>query len=130
MSETAGAAPVMSSPRIVEECVVFAQRNGQSAVQIDQMDRRATPRILFTHPIRYSPHLVLSEDHTKTARMLDVSLGGMGLLCCETIAEGTVFHAGLPVLDGKTAWVRGAVVYCRPDAEYYRVGIAFIPDRN
>ena len=90
------------------------------------MERRATPRILFTHPIRYSSDSVLSEDHTRPARMLDISLGGIGFWCRETLAEDTVIHICLPLLGGKTAWVKGTVIYCRPNVEHYRAGIAFI----
>ena len=130
MTETGKTAPAISSRRIVEECVEFVRHNGQGAVQFDQMDRRATPRLFFTHPIRYSPDSVLSEDRTKPAHMLDVSLDGIGIWCCETLMDDTLIHVRLPLLDGKTAWVKGRVVYCRPDAERYRAGIAFVLDQD
>ena len=131
MSETAETPPVMSSLRIVEECVEFARQSGLFASQREQTppeDRRTTPRMLLAHHLVYSAHSTLSEDSTKAAHMLDVSLGGAGLLCRETLADGMELHVRLPLLDGSTGWVKGGVVYCRPDAEHYRVGIAFILD--
>ncbi len=133
MAETAESRPVMSSRRIVQECVEFARQNGANASQGDQaalVARRATPRKVFTHHLVYSPHPELSEDCTKPARMLDVSLGGIGLLCCETLAERMEIHIRLPLLDGKNAWVKGKVVYCCPGEEHYLVGVAFILDQD
>jgi len=123
-----------NSRRIVEECVEFARRNGGRACQVDRLDRldrRASPRMLFAHHLCYCPNSTLSEDHTKPARMLDISLGGIGLWCREVLTEGMVIHVRLPVLYGKTAWVRGRVIHCSPDdAQHYRVGIAFILDQD
>jgi hypothetical protein len=62
--------------------------------------------------------------------MLDVSLGGIGLLCREGLAEGMQINIRLPQLDGKAAWMKGKVAYSRPEAEHYRVGIAFILDQD
>ena len=130
MPETTESTPVINSRRIVEECVEFARRNGAGTPEIDQFDQRAWPRMLFTHQLRYCPSSKLSEDHTKPAKMLDISLGGMGLWCCEALAEGTVIHVRLPLLDGKIAWVRGRVMYCQPEVEHYQAGLAFILDQD
>ena len=130
MAEPTETTPMIDARKIVEECVEFVRRSGQNIIHTEQMEKRAAPRILFTHPIRYSPDSVLSEDRTKPAHMLDVSLGGIGLWCCETLMDDTLVHVRLPLLDGKTAWVKGRVVYCHPDAERYRAGIAFILDED
>ncbi|MCK4850316.1 MAG: PilZ domain-containing protein [Phycisphaerae bacterium] len=126
--------PKTNSRRIVEECVEFARRNGGRACQVgrlDRPDRRASLRMGFAHYVCYCPNSTLSEDHTKPARMLDISLGGIVLWCCEAVTEGIVIHVRLPLLDGKTAWVRGRVVRSSPDdVEHYWVGIAFILDRD
>ena len=126
MAETTEATSAIDSRRIVEECVELGRRNGAEIIQIDRMDRRVTPRMLFSHQLRYCPSSPLSEDDTKPAFMLDISLGGIGLLCCEALPAGTEVHVRLPLLDGKTAWVKGRVVYCHPDVEDYKAGIAFI----
>ena len=133
MSETAGTTPVMSSRRIAEECVEFARQNGACPSQEDPtvlVNRRATLRIAFAHHLVYSPHSTLSEDCIKPARMVDVSLEGIGLLCCEGLTEGKQIHVRLPQLAGKTAWVKGRVAHSRPEDEHYRVGIAFILDQD
>ena len=70
--------------------------------------------MLFIHPLRYCTNSILSEDQTKPAQMLDVSL------------EGMVVHVCLPLLDGSSVWVKGKVIYCHPEVEHYRAGIAFI----
>ncbi len=120
------------SRRIVEECVEFARRNGGRACQVDRLDRadrRASLRMFSAHHAWYCPNSTLSEDHTKLARMLDISLGGILLWCREALTEGTVIHVCLPLLYGQTAWVRGRTIYCNPDdAQHYRIGIVFILD--
>ena len=133
MAETSSATPVISSRRAVEECVELARSNrGQSfqADHIDPTDLRTTPRVPFTHHIHYCPCSTLSEDRTRPAQALDISLSGIGLWCSRPLAEGFVVHVRLPLLDGKAAWVRGRVVYCRPGVELYRVGIAFLLDEE
>ena len=130
MAETTETTPVVDTRKIVEECVEFVRRSGQNIIHTEQMEKRAAPRILFTHPIRYSPDSVLSEDRTKPAHMLDVSLGGIRIYCRETLMEDTLIHVCLPLQDGKTAWVKGTVIYCRPDVEHYRAGIAFILEQD
>ena len=122
--------PAISSRRIVEECVALARHTGASTSDIKQFDQRAWPRVLFSHQLRYCSNSTLSEEHSRPARLLDVSPGGIGLWCCEAFTEGTVIHVRLPLLDGKTAWVKGRVVHCQPDAEDYRVGVAFIFDQE
>ncbi len=123
-----------NSRRIVEECVDCARRNGGRACQVDRLDRadqRASLRMFSAHHVSYCPNSTLSEDHTKTARMLDISLGGIALWCCEVLTEGMVIHVRLPLLHGKTAWVRERVIRCSPDdAQHYWVGIAFILDQD
>ncbi len=130
MTETSQVVVARSSREIVEECVELARCKCHNAVQVDQLERRATPRMLFTPPLRYCTHFVLSKEHSKPARMLDVSLGGVGLWCREALTEKMEIYVRLPLLDGKTAWVRGRVAYCRPDAEHYRAGIAFVLDEH
>lgn len=130
MPETTETTPAINSRRIVEECIEFARHNGVSTPEIDQIDRRTWPRMLFIHQLRYCPKSTLSEDHTEPAKMLDISLGGIGLWCHEALTDDTLIHVRLPLLDGKTAWVKGRVVHCRPDAEDYRVGVAFILDQD
>ena len=130
MPETTETTPAINSRRIVEECVEFARRNGAITPEIDQIDRRTWPRMLFMHQLRYCPNSTLSEDHAKPAKMLDISLGGVGLWCREALTEGTVIHVRLPLLDRKTAWVRGRVIYCHPEVQDYLAGIAFILDQD
>ena len=129
MAETTKITPVVDSRRIVEEFVEFAKRNGARTYQVErtnQNDRWATVRMLFIHPLRYCTNSILSEDQTKPAQMLDVSLEGMGFWCCEALTKGAVVHVRLPLLDGNGAWVKGTVVYCRPEKGHYRVGVNFI----
>ncbi len=129
MTETTETTSVTDSRRIVEQCVKLARRAGADAVQIDRMDRR-TPRILFSQQLRYCANSLLSVDNSKPAYLLDVSLGGIGIWCSETLAQGTVVHVRLPLLDGTTAWVKGRVMYCNPDDELYQAGITFIFDQD
>ena len=131
MPETTKAPSVVSSREIVEQCLQFVQRNGGRPCQVyqtPQTDRRAAPRMFFTHQLRYSTDSTLPGGHTKPAQVLDISLGGVGLWCFEPLGDGAVIHICLPVLDGKNAWVKGKVVYCRPEGEHFRTGIAFILD--
>ncbi len=133
MSEIAGTTAVISSRKIAEECVEFVQQNGACPSQGDPkvlMDRRVAPRMVFRHHLVYSLQSTLSDDCTKPAHMLDVSLSGIGLLCCEGLAAGMQVNVRLPQLDGKTAWIKGKVAYSRPEAEHYRIGIAFILDQD
>ena len=131
MPETTKAVSVVSSREIVEQCLDFVRRSGGrpcQAYQTAQEERRAASRMFFTHQLRCSTDSTLSEEHTKPAQVLDISLGGMGLWCFEQLEEGTLIHICLPVLDGQGAWVKGKVVYCRPQGEHFRAGIAFILD--
>ena len=133
MAEATKITPVVDSRRIVEEFVEFAERNGARAYQVDRKDRTdraATVRMLFIHPLRYCTNSILSEDQNKPAQMLDVSPEGVGFWCCETLTEGMVIHVCLPLLDGSSAWVKGKVIYCHPEVEHYRAGIAFIFDQK
>ena len=130
MAETTENTSVTDSHRIVEECLEFARLSGANVVQIDRMERRVTPRMFFRHQLRYCARAMFSEDDTKPAHLLDISLGGIGLRCSEALTQGTVIHVRLPLLDGTTAWVKGRVMYCNPDEEVYRVGIAFIFDQD
>jgi len=129
MAETTDILSVCEAHRIVEECVDFARGNVVGRLlmsQVERMDSRARLRLLFTYQLRYCTSSILSEDHSEPARMLDISLHGMALWCCEGLTPGTVIHVRLPLLDGTTAWVQGRVIYCNPDVEDYRVGIAFV----
>ena len=128
MAEPTETTPAADSCKIIQESVEFARRNGAATRQMDQVDRidrRVTLRMLFTHQIHYCPNSTLSDDHTKLAYMLDISLGGIALCCCESLTVGTMVHVRLPLLDGKTAWVKGRVIYCHPEVEHYLAGIAF-----
>ena len=133
MIETTETPPAIGARKIVEECLEFAKRNGWRMSKTDRIvhsERRATPRTLFTHPVRYCPDSRPSEDHTEPARMLDISLNGIGIWCRETLTGGKLIHLRLPRLDGTTGWVTGRVVYCRPQTEHYQAGIAFIFDQG
>ncbi len=119
--------------KLVEECLEAVRRTGARVCQMGQTNRanqRATPRLLATHCLLYCPSPTLSEDYTRPARMLDISLGGIGLRCFESLTEGMLIHVRLPLLDGKTAWVAGRVIYCMPSEEHYRAGIAFILEQD
>lgn len=128
MVKTTKTAPMIDARKIVEECVEFARRNGGRVCQVVQRDQtnRWTGRMLFVHPLCYCPTSILSEDHTKPAFMLDISLAGVGLWCCEALGEGTVVYVHLPLLDGNSDWVKGSVIYCHPEVGHYRVGVTFI----
>ena len=130
MPKTTENTSVTDSRRIVEECLEFARHSGANVVQIDRMERRVTPRTFFRHQLRYCARAMFCEDDTKPAHLLDISLGGIGIRCSEALTQGTVIHVRLPLLDGTTAWVKGRVIYCSPDEEVYRVGIAFIFDQD
>ncbi len=123
-----------SSSTIVEECVEFARRNGGQSCQVngpDRVDRRTSPRRSFVHNVLYCPIRKFSENHTKPARMLNISRGGIALRCSEAIAEGAVIHIRLPLTYGKTAWVSGQVIHCSPEgSERYWVGIALILNQD
>ena len=113
MAETTETTPVVNSRRLVEEYVEAVRRTGARVCQTGQTDRadqRATPRLLARDCLLYCPSPTLSHDCTRPARMLDVSLGGIGLLCFEALTEGMGIHVHLPLLAGKTAWVRGRVI--------------------
>ena len=132
MVETTKTMPVVDARKIVEESVEFARRNGaltNQVVQTDRMSQRAA-RLLFIHPLCYCPSSALSEDDTKPAYMLNISLAGVGLWCCEALGEGTVVHVRLPLLDGNGAWVKGTVVYCRPGVGHYRIGVTFVFEQD
>ena len=125
MAETTEATPVVDARRIVVE---FAERNGAvifQRVQTDHNNRRAT-RMLFIHPMRYCQTATLSEDCTKAASMLDISLAGVGFRCYSPLTVGAVIHVHLPLLDGNSAWVKGSVIYHHSEIGCYRVGVAFI----
>ena len=133
MAETTETTPVVNSRRKVEEYVEVVRRTGARACQMGQTDRadqRATPRLLARDYLLYGPSPTLSDDYTRPARMLDISLDGIGFLCFEALTEGMVIHVRLPSLDSSTAWVKGRVIYCHPCAERYRAGIAFIFDQE
>ena len=128
MAETTQAMLVVDARKIVEECIEFARRNGALISQVTQRDRMArwTARLLFIHPLCYCPCSTLSEDHTKPAYMLNISLAGVGLWCCEALGEGAVIHVRLPGLDGNGAWVKGTVAHCHREVGHYQVGVTFI----
>ena len=131
MPETTEVTPIIGSRRIVEQCLEFAWREGVPTDHVDDscfVNRRAMPRPLLSHRVRYCPSSTLSENQAKPAWMLAINLRGLGLQCREALTEGQVVHVRLPLVDGTTAWVKGTVVYCRPDTEQYRIGIAFILD--
>ena len=131
MTDTAQAASVISSRQAVEQCLAFVQRSVGRRFQAQpdsQVDRRSSPRLAFTHQVRLCPHATLTEGHARPAQTLDISLGGVGLLCFDAIRKGAIIHVYLPVLDGQGAWVRGKVAYCRPHGVHYRAGIAFLFD--
>ena len=133
MIETTETPPVVDARKIVEECLDFAKHNGGRISETDRIvhsERRATPRTLFTHQLRYCPNSTLSEDRSEPARMLDISLSGIGIWCRETLTAGQLIHLRLPRLDGTTGWVTGRVVYCRPEVEHYQAGIDFIFDQG
>ena len=133
MVQTTKTTPKINYRKIVEESVEFARRNeacSSQPKQTDRLDHRANERIPFTPELLYCPCSTLSEDHTRQARMLDISLEGIALLCPKALAEGFVVHVCLPLPDGKTGWVKGRIIYCIPRKEHYRVGIAFLLDED
>lgn len=130
MLKTTETAPVLNARSIVKQCVEVARGNGISSREAHPADRRATPRILFGHQVRYCLSSTLDDHATRPAQMLDISVGGVGLWCREALMEDAVVYLRLPLLDGRTGWVEGTVVYCSPDAEHYWVGVAFTLDER
>ena len=129
-TETAGA---INSRWVVEECVEFVRRSGARSFQLkqtDRLNRRRELRKQFTHQLCYCPNSILSERHTRPAYMLNINSIGMALLCPKAVAEGMVIHVRLPLLNNRTAWVKGRVIYCMSGVEHHRVGLAFILDDN
>lgn len=131
MTETTEAVSTTDSQKTVQQCMEFVRRHGGRACQVQpnlQQNLRATPRMFFSCRLSYSTDSTLSGKHTKPAQMIDIGLGGVGFWCFEPLREGMAVHICLPVLAGQTAWVQAKVVYCRPEGEHYRAGIAFILD--
>lgn len=125
MAEPTETTSVINSRRTIQESIALICCNTGSMLQMDQ---RAEQRTILMHQVRYCLRSPLSEDDTEPAFIIDISPGGIALWCCQTITPGRVVHIRLPLVGGKASWVRGKVMYCIPDADHYRAGIAFILD--
>ncbi len=125
MSVTTGSSSQVAFRRTIDECVEFARRNGVGDFRVG---RRSCPRLPYVHPVRYCLDSSPSETQSHPGYTLNISLEGMALCCREAISLGTSIRVCLPLSDGSSIWKEGTIVYCEPDAEHYRAGIAFIAD--
>ena len=122
MVDTGQASEAVGLSRMIVQCVNFARAHGVGAFPPGV---RVQPRLAFVHAVRYCLGSAPSSADTHPAFTLDISLDGLALWCREALPVGSVICARLPLADGRTVWLPGRVVYCRPDVEYYRVGLSF-----
>lgn len=120
MSQTAETSSKTCS--IIAKCVEWAQANGLRGIQTD---RRLASRLPFVHPVRYYVGRHADEQNTDPGYVLDISLAGMCLWCRESLAVDKCVHVRLPLADGSYTWLQSRVVFCEPDDEHYRAGLAF-----
>ena len=112
----------------VRQCIEHARANG---VGDFHLGRRSQPRLPYVHPVRYCLGSAVCEEQSQPGYTLNISLEGMALCCQEALDVGKSILVRLPLSDGSTVWMEGTVAYCEPDAEHYRVGIAFlVPDEQ
>jgi hypothetical protein len=99
-------------------------------------DRRLYARVLYMHRIQCSA-LFESFDSEPTLLMdplelivVDLSMGGIGVICEHEILVGTILSFKLP-LDNIVYEIKCEVVYCFENGGKYRAGLKLVDrDRN
>ena len=122
MMATAQEAPTTDSRQVIDKCVECARAEG---IADCQSDRRISPRMPFVHPVRYCLGSSVTEECTQPGYVLDISRDGMGMRCRQGLPLAEQIWLRLPLSDGTLVWLHGEVMYCEPDVEHYRAGIAF-----
>ena len=80
-------------------------------------------RAYIRHPSEF-PIELTSEESELEERMNDVSVGGLSCHSKAELAEGQKVTVRIPAVQPAFE-AEGRVVWCRPDKDQYRVGIAF-----
>jgi len=99
-------------------------------------DRRLYARVLYMQRIRCTT-LFESIDSEPTVLMspmefmvIDLSMGGIGIICEQEIPVGTILSFKLP-LDNITYEIKCEVVYCFYNSDKYRTGLKIVDrDKN
>ena len=81
-------------------------------------------RAYIRHPSEFPIELGTSEEGQVEERLSDVSVGGLSCHSRDELAEGQKVTVRIPVTEPAFE-AEGRVVWCRPDKDRYRVGIAF-----
>ena len=110
--------------RTIDDCIRYARRNG---VGDFSLGKRSHPRLPYVHPVRFCLDSAPFQNQSQPGYTLNISPEGMALCCREALAVGSSIRVSLPLSDGSTVWMEGTIVYCEPDSEHYRAGIAFLP---
>ena len=111
------------SRHTIDDCIQHARRSG---VGDFSLGRRSQPRLPYVHPVRYCLDWAPSQNQSRPAYALNISPGGMAILCQEALAVGSSISVSLPSSDGATVSMEGTIAYCEIDDEHYRAGIAFV----
>ena len=82
-------------------------------------------RAYIRHPSEFPIELGMPEEpEPERERLSDVSIGGLSCHSHNELAEGQRVKIRIPVVKPPFE-AEGRVIWCRPDKERYRVGIAF-----
>ena len=81
-------------------------------------------RAYIRHPSEFPIELGTSEESEVEETMNDVSVGGLSCHSRDELSEGQKVTVRIPVVEPAFE-AEGRVVWCRPDKDRYRVGIAF-----
>ena len=96
-----------------------------AGIKVDLLERREHRR----NEVEEDEEAVDETSETKSARILNLSIGGMRLHTLAKLKVGSVFHTKLNSSRHGTIPLRGEVVWSRPKdkGEGYIVGIHFLP---
>ena len=81
-------------------------------------------RAYIRHPSEFPIELGTSDENEVEERMSDVSVGGLSCHSRDELSEGQKVTIRIPTVE-PAFQAEGRVVWCRPDKDRYRVGIAF-----
>lgn len=81
-------------------------------------------RAYIRHPSEFPIELGTSEQNEVEERMSDVSVGGLSCHSRDELSQGQKVTIRIPTVEPAFE-AEGRVVWCRPDKDRYRVGIAF-----
>jgi len=92
------------------------------------MSSRSSERAFIRHPVEV-PIEIRSVPGAAASRVADVSFGGLSFTSEHPLDPATSIEIRIPVVDAGFR-ARACVVWCRPAAHGFRIGVRFLDARD